>query len=511
MTLASDDVPVMLPRSLIAKWCEAVPGRISTEECILVQRACRRAADKSPSAAEHEAAVAAWRTEAERDKLSDYTLDYEGAPDAAYLVLRPSEIDEAVALMRRPGSPGEADEVARLREERDALIADRATINTALGTRTFEATIDAARRVTTELAALRTTPQGAPAADDRCGVREAALQDALSGWRYIRARHGDLAGVGWDRVEERLVAALAAGCGVKVGRDAAYTEDDEDGSGGAEQQLPTPQTTPAPSAPSVGDALRGLRHDIVRMGFINKNGTDWIAKDAVLGKIDAALREQPPSARPDETAWLIELPRAGSTPTWFTGRNPVLFSDDANEAIRFARKQDAEAMIAGWNGWELPMIVGAVATEHAWMDGKPPSARSSAEERTRVVTNADGGEDVYVFSQGSRERFLTITEDDGLFTVMFSDRAIGLTKVVQLPVSEKPIASAPEPEKSVLGEMVVPRVCPYKGEVWAPEYITGGQWDPRVPCGALGQLCPACVRDGQRSLGRADSRQGGSA
>ena len=30
------------------------------------------------------------------------------------------------------------------------------------------------------------------------------LCDALSGWRYIREAHGDLYGVGWDRVENRL-------------------------------------------------------------------------------------------------------------------------------------------------------------------------------------------------------------------------------------------------------------------------------------------------------------------
>lgn len=37
-----------------------------------------------------------------------------------------------------------------------------------------------------------------------------ALRDALSGWRYIRSAYGDLYGVGWDRVEKALVAALAA-------------------------------------------------------------------------------------------------------------------------------------------------------------------------------------------------------------------------------------------------------------------------------------------------------------
>ena len=35
-----------------------------------------------------------------------------------------------------------------------------------------------------------------------------ALMDALSGWRYIRECHGDLYGVGWDRVQEKLEAIL---------------------------------------------------------------------------------------------------------------------------------------------------------------------------------------------------------------------------------------------------------------------------------------------------------------
>lgn len=45
-----------------------------------------------------------------------------------------------------------------------------------------------------------------PAGD--VALRNAAL-DALSGWQYIRRRHGDLEGVGWDRVESALTSALA--------------------------------------------------------------------------------------------------------------------------------------------------------------------------------------------------------------------------------------------------------------------------------------------------------------
>lgn len=38
---------------------------------------------------------------------------------------------------------------------------------------------------------------------------EAAAADALAGWQYIRKIHGDLYGVGWDRVEEALTKALS--------------------------------------------------------------------------------------------------------------------------------------------------------------------------------------------------------------------------------------------------------------------------------------------------------------
>lgn len=34
------------------------------------------------------------------------------------------------------------------------------------------------------------------------------LCDALAGWRYIRETHGDLYGVGWERVENRLVQQI---------------------------------------------------------------------------------------------------------------------------------------------------------------------------------------------------------------------------------------------------------------------------------------------------------------
>lgn len=40
-----------------------------------------------------------------------------------------------------------------------------------------------------------------------------ALQDMLSGWKYIRETHGDLYGVGWDRAQEKAEAAIVKATG----------------------------------------------------------------------------------------------------------------------------------------------------------------------------------------------------------------------------------------------------------------------------------------------------------
>lgn len=73
-----------------------------------------------------------------------------------------------------------------------------------------------------------------------------------------------------------------------------------------------------------------------------------------------------------ETAWLIEFKQSVSgRPAWYgddgdEGLGMVL---DANQAIRFARKQDAETIITdiGWTE--------AFASEHVWCDGKPKVKR----------------------------------------------------------------------------------------------------------------------------------------
>ena len=40
-----------------------------------------------------------------------------------------------------------------------------------------------------------------------------ALQDMLSGWKYIRETHGDLYGVGWDRAQNKAQSAIAKATG----------------------------------------------------------------------------------------------------------------------------------------------------------------------------------------------------------------------------------------------------------------------------------------------------------
>lgn len=36
-----------------------------------------------------------------------------------------------------------------------------------------------------------------------------ALEDMLSGWKYIRDNHGDLYGVGWERAQGKAESAIA--------------------------------------------------------------------------------------------------------------------------------------------------------------------------------------------------------------------------------------------------------------------------------------------------------------
>lgn len=72
--------------------------------------------------------------------------------------------------------------------------------------------------------------------------------------------------------------------------------------------------------------------------------------------------------RGEEVAWLVEI--LGAVPTYysFAVDDPDSlwggFDPDVNKATRFARREDAEALIkvAGWSG---PRVS---ATEHIWSD-----------------------------------------------------------------------------------------------------------------------------------------------
>ena len=69
-----------------------------------------------------------------------------------------------------------------------------------------------------------------------------------------------------------------------------------------------------------------------------------------------------------ETAWLIEIPMStfGGPPVWWAGnyRTGSLndsWSEDSLKAVRFSRKEDAQAVIDG-----TLRLKEAVATEHQW-------------------------------------------------------------------------------------------------------------------------------------------------
>lgn len=92
-----------------------------------------------------------------------------------------------------------------------------------------------------------------------------------------------------------------------------------------------------------------------------------MAIDRAIARAAAKVSQEPAVDR-SATAWLIEQkPPQGGSPSWFTAKNGCLFGT-ANQAIRFARKQDAEQFIRSWNNWlDVPQLIDVVVTEHAWI------------------------------------------------------------------------------------------------------------------------------------------------
>ena len=80
------------------------------------------------------------------------------------------------------------------------------------------------------------------------------------------------------------------------------------------------------------------------------------------------LADPPPERASAESgntlAWLIEMSRDGKAHWWYGSD----FTDDAAQAIRFAREQDADQVIMERG------LVDAVATEHMWCAQPAPAA-----------------------------------------------------------------------------------------------------------------------------------------
>ncbi len=65
-----------------------------------------------------------------------------------------------------------------------------------------------------------------------------------------------------------------------------------------------------------------------------------------------------------ETGWLIERQLGGRAIWWrATPTCGRTWTTDANEAVRFARKEDAQKVMFTWSD---PFFRGAIATEHMW-------------------------------------------------------------------------------------------------------------------------------------------------
>lgn len=67
--------------------------------------------------------------------------------------------------------------------------------------------------------------------------------------------------------------------------------------------------------------------------------------------------------KPDETGWLIETQNSNCVAWLFIEFKSILsWTVDSTLAVRFARKEDAEAVI------KLMGLTACIATEHMWSD-----------------------------------------------------------------------------------------------------------------------------------------------
>lgn len=76
----------------------------------------------------------------------------------------------------------------------------------------------------------------------------------------------------------------------------------------------------------------------------------------------------------NETAWLIEIAGNHGVPNYYQLEYDNDWTPDANKALRFARRQDAQAYI-NHIGWTEPKPV-----EHMWCDGPDDTFKSRVGE-----------------------------------------------------------------------------------------------------------------------------------
>mgnify|MGYP003440448547 FL=1 len=124
--------------------------------------------------------------------------------------------------------------------------------------------------------------------------------------------------------------------------------------------------------------------------------TAWVQQygDDVAKTLRALAAQQEPVEEP--VAWMIEITSA-PTPLWFSGENTEegdsirpRFSRDANEGVRFSRKQDAESCLKFLLRARRTMldVSNYAVTEHMWHN---PQASAPADHTAADAPNREGG------------------------------------------------------------------------------------------------------------------------
>src|SRR5574343_1360013 len=124
------------------------------------------------------------------------------------------------------------------------------------------------------------------------------------------------------------------------------------------------------------------------MGHLNAWKARALAAEALLN-----------AARDREAAWLIEWPASRQMPVryWHPTEGHVL---DANDAVRFCRREDAEAMLKRDH-----LFGGAKAVEHIWTAllstaTSPGEGSSSANRAARIASDHAASETLRKSGEG---------------------------------------------------------------------------------------------------------------